>query len=149
MTLNMTFDLYVYLKLQKYPQKWIAHDKFVYKSGITGDSMPTGSKVIFLLAPAAILAAILDISNCSRISTRYPLDVCHRGPKDVESSEKNYISRCRVYLFGDLTVMLQHSCASKRLFSLGVAIEKVYVTFDISTPSRMPVCMNTCVTEIV
>ena len=58
------------------------------KSGITGDSKPTGSKVIFLLAPTAIL----DISNCSRISACYPLDVRYRGPKDVESSEKKTIS---------------------------------------------------------
>ena len=59
---------------------------------MTCDSKPTGSKVIFLLAPAAILAAILDISNCSRISPWYPLDVRYRGPKDVESSEKKTIS---------------------------------------------------------
>ena len=50
--------------------------------------MPTGSKYIFLLTPAAILAAILDISNCSRISALYPLDVRYGGPRDVESSEK-------------------------------------------------------------
>ena len=71
---------------------------------MTCDSKPTGSKVIFQLALAAILAAILDISNCSRISAWYPFDVRYRGPKDVESSEKkNYISRCTVYLSGDLT----------------------------------------------
>ena len=28
MTLNMTFNRYVDLKLQKYPQKWIAYNKF-------------------------------------------------------------------------------------------------------------------------
>ena len=47
MTLNMCFSRYVALKLQKYPQKWIARNKFTLKSGITGDYKPTGSKVIF------------------------------------------------------------------------------------------------------
>jgi len=36
-------------------------------------------------------AAILNISNCSRISAWYPLDIRHRGPKDVESSERKTI----------------------------------------------------------
>jgi len=44
---------------------------------------PLVRKLCFLLAPAAILAAILDISNCSRISAWYPLDVRYRGLKDV------------------------------------------------------------------
>ena len=50
--------------------------------------MSTGSKYMFLLALAVILAAILDISNCSRISAWYPLDIRYKVPKDVESSVK-------------------------------------------------------------
>ena len=72
--------------------------------------MSTGSKVIYLLAPATILAAILDISNCSRISVWYPLDICCRGSKDLESSEREkYISRCRVCLSGDPTKLIRHN----------------------------------------
>ena len=52
---------------------------------------------MFLLASVAILAAILNISNCSTISASYPLDAHYRGPKDVQSSEK------KLYLSGDLT----------------------------------------------
>ena len=57
-------------------------------------SESTGSKVIFLLVPVAILAAILWISQ---IAQGYPLDIRYRGPTDIESSErKNYISQCRI-----------------------------------------------------
>ena len=37
---------------------------------------------------AAILAAILDFSNCSRISSWYPPDIRSRDTKYIKSSEK-------------------------------------------------------------
>jgi len=111
-TLIVTYDLwpFVDLYLQNVSHKWIAHNKLTQKCGITDDSMSTGSKYIFLLAPAAILAAILNISNCSRISAWYPLDIRYRGPKDVESSQKKTISVGAglgpKISFGDLTNMV-------------------------------------------
>ncbi len=52
--------------------------------------------MVFLLV-AAILAAILDFSDCSRISACYPPDIRYRDPKEAESIEKkNFYSRCRV-----------------------------------------------------
>ena len=47
--------------------KRIVHNKFSFKIGIICDSKSTNSNVIFLLTPAAILEANLDISNCSDI----------------------------------------------------------------------------------
>ena len=49
----------------------------------------------------------MDISNGSRISAWYPLDMLYRCPKGVDFSERK-ISRCRArpnnISFGDLTI---------------------------------------------
>ena len=53
------------------------------------------------------MAAILDISNCSRLSA---LDIHYRGPKDIESSEKKYISQCQsrdILLDNDISQVLK------------------------------------------
>ena len=55
----------------------------IWKSIIIQYYMIIGYKVYFHLAAVAILAAILDFSNCSRISSWYPLDIHSGYPKDV------------------------------------------------------------------
>ena len=46
----------------------------------------------FFLTMAAILVAILDFSNCSRISSWYPPDIRSRDTKYIKSSEKKTLT---------------------------------------------------------
>ena len=86
------FDVVIELQSQKGSQKWIPDAQISRKSGITWHYRPNGSKVNFTGSPAAILAAILNFSKCSRIAACYLPDIHYAGPKEVESKEKKTLS---------------------------------------------------------
>ena len=62
-----------------------------------------------VVSMAAMLAAILDFSNCPRISACYPPDMYYGTPKHVESTEKKTLSAGAglgpKIRFGCLTIM--------------------------------------------
>ena len=125
---NFGYDIWpcYWPQITKLTQKWIPHITFSGKSDITRDFMNSIKWFNFFLTMAAILAAILDFSNCSRISSWYPPDIRSRDTKYIKSSEKK-----------TFTVNAGYRCLAAWLIGMCwlISLYCWFVTARIPTPS--------------